>query len=127
MKVSGLTSSVSDARHRATIASAGADSNASAARRASSSITSNPTLCRVPLYLDPGFPSPAISFTAPANRRCGCRLPATALLLLLVLLGRGGGRLGAFFFLLALLDHLGLGRRRRRGGRRGLRRRRRLL
>src|SRR4051794_38099000 len=110
MNVSGLTSSVSDARHLATIASAGADSYPPPARRASSSTTSKPTLWRVPLYFGPGFPSPAISFTGLRAPRSGA---AGWLLLLLFLLGGRRRRL-AFLVLLALLDDFGL----RRCGRR---------
>src|ERR1700704_5530649 len=92
MKVSGFTSSTgpSARRHFAISASAGADSKPTDSRRASSSTTSKPTLCRVPLYWEPGLPSPTIAFTS-------------ELFLLVVLL------LGLFLVLLALLQDFGLG------------------
>src|SRR6266566_4796456 len=71
-------------------------------RRATSSTTSNPTLCRVALYSAPGLPSPTIAFNL---QSAICNLQLLFLLLLFLFLG---------FFLLALLDDLGLGRRRRR-------------
>src|SRR5438093_3247757 len=136
MNVSGFNSNVSDPRHLASSASAGADSNATSPRRASSSMTSKPTLWRVPLNFAPGFPSPAMSFirlrARPSARQAPrLQLPtATALLLLLLFLFRrrcrsSRCRLRAFLFLLALLDDLGLRRRgdrsrRRIGRRRGL-------
>ena len=65
MNVSGLASITPCVeRSRAMRASVGADSNTRPRRRASSSMTSKPTLCRVPRYFDPGFPSPTISFTS---------------------------------------------------------------
>ena len=71
-----------------------------AARRASSSTTANPTLCRVPRYFAPGLPSPTIAFThlhrrpvTSSSRPSSCR-PSFVLLVLV---------------LLALLDDFGLG------------------
>jgi hypothetical protein len=69
MNVIGLARSVSRARHRAISASAGAASNARPPRRASSSITAKPMLCRVARYFGPGFPSPTMSFTKSQNIR----------------------------------------------------------
>src|SRR2546422_9212085 len=69
-------------------------------RRASSSTTSNPTLCRVPLYSSPGFPSPTTAFIQSAIRnQSAVRNPQCLLLLLLFLLHL----LALFLFLLALL------------------------
>src|SRR5262245_30093054 len=115
MNVSGLARSAppSGRRHLAMTASAGADSNPTAARRAISSMTANPMLCRVPLYCAPGLPSPTISFTE--------SLTSSFLLRLLVFLLLDGGFLA--LFLLALLDDFGLGRRRRGRSRRVGRRR----
>src|SRR3977135_1521410 len=73
-------------------------------RRASSSTTSKPTLCRVAAYSAPGLPNPTMAFID--------SLFLLLLFLLLLFLG-----LWLFFVLLALLDDFGLGRW--RGGRRG--------
>src|SRR5438552_10998514 len=75
--------------------------NVTAQRRASSSTTSNPTLCRVPLYSMPGLPSPTIAFNV-QSAICNSLLLLVFLFLFLGL------------FLLALLDDLGLRRRRGR-------------
>src|SRR5688500_2255495 len=63
--------------------------------------TSNPTLCRVPWYCPPGFPSPTISFIlAP---QC-----AGLFLLLFLLRLRFLRRLGCRLFLFLLADHFRL-------------------
>src|SRR5690606_12923710 len=67
--------------------------NVADSRRASSSTTRNPALCRVPSYLGPGLPRPTITRTA---------APEAGLLLCGVLPG-------AFFVLVDLADDLRLG------------------
>src|SRR5436189_3013310 len=113
MNVSGLTSSTDSSaaapsRHRAISASAGAVSNASRSRPAIRSMTSNPTLCRVPRYFAPGLPRPATSFISSADLFFFLVLLVLAVFLVLGLLD------------LALLDdfRLGWSRRTRRHGRR---------
>ena len=85
------------------------------ARRASSSTTANPTLCRVPRYFAPGLPSPTIAFIDRGSSQIALLLLLVLLLVVLLVL---------VLVLLALLDDFGLGRRRRRRGRRLGRRRR---
>src|SRR5438270_10119944 len=95
----------SSRRHLAISASAGADANCRPPRRASSSTTAKPMLCRVPVYFGPGLPNPTIAFID--------AIRAALFLLLLFLI---------FFFvllvlvLLTLLDDLRLSRCRRRCG-----------
>src|SRR3954471_5657055 len=113
MNVIGLAikTASSPRRHFAISASAGADVNSIPARRASSSTTAKPMLCRVPMYFDPGLPRPTIAFI-------------NSLFLLLLFLLVFFLLLRLVLVLLALLDDFGLGRRRRGRRSRRLRRRR---
>src|SRR5262245_18896390 len=124
MNVIGFASNTSSSKSRvlAVIASHFDIRNVTRWRRATSSATLNPTLCRVSKYSGSGFPKPTISFKSQSP------IPESAIAaaarLLLLLLARGSRRrrsssLLSFLFLLAFLDDLGFGRRSRgsRGGR----------
>src|SRR5258706_543875 len=108
-KVTGLASKVPPSPRFLTFAisaSAGDASNEAPCRRAISSTTLKPTLCRVLSYSRPGLPRPTISF----KNQSSIPDPQSPSLLLLFL-GRRGWFLAFGVFLLALLDDFGFRRR----------------